>query len=323
MPGPRIGFEPLPAGHRREAQAVLRDARHLRLEALERRKVVLAERDQDPVVAAREVEALGRGIVGLEARFELPRRAILDQVGEVLDEARRARAPGLVGLGEGEDLLELVEDQQRDERAARFVAQHIVAVVQELPERLAGGRDARLGPLAGMTCGLQDRLLDLLAGLRRVGGVGDAHVDRAIALAAQARHQAGAQDRSLAEPRLAEQHGEELALHATRELGDLLVAAEEESPRVLGERGEAEPGMAIVDRLGTRYPGLRVHDGRARVKSCRRAANSGVTAPPGNCVKCNALKRSGTSASAALVSSMVTGSTNSAPSAMLRARSIA
>ena len=183
--------------------------------------------------------------------------------------------------------------------------------------------DARLGPLAGVAGRLQDRLLDLLAGLRRVGGVGDAHVDRAVALAAQARHQAGAQDRGLAEPRLAEQHGEELALHAARELGDFLVAAEEEAARVLGERGEAEPRMARRRPPQGRCPGLRVHDGRARVKSFRRAANSGVTAPPGSCVKCSALKRSGTSASAALVSSIVTGSTNSAPSAMLRARSIA
>ena len=70
----------------------------LRLQALERRQVVLAQRDQDAVVAAREVEALGHGIVGLELRFERLRRAVLDEVGKVRDEARGARAPELVGL---------------------------------------------------------------------------------------------------------------------------------------------------------------------------------------------------------------------------------
>ena len=142
--------------------------------------------------------------------------------------AARAR-PASSRLGEREDLLELVEDQQRDERLARFVEQHVVAVVQEFPQRLAGAGDAGLRPLAGVARGLQDRLLDLLAGLRRIGGVGDAHVDRAVAVPAQPRHEAGAQDRRLSEPGLAEQHGQELALHAARELGDFLVAAVEEA----------------------------------------------------------------------------------------------
>ena len=140
---------------------------------------------------------------------------------------------------------------------ARLVQQHVVAVVQELPQRLAGFGDAGLGPLAGVARGLQDRLLDLLAGLGRVGGVGDADVNRAIAVPAQARHEPGAQDRRLAEPGLAEQHGEELALHAARELGDFLVAAVEEVARGLGEGIEAEPGMALVDRRRRRRPSVR------------------------------------------------------------------
>ncbi len=117
LPGPMTASSALLARHRREAQAVLRDARHLRLQALERREVVLAQRDQHAVVAAREIEALGRQFVGLQPRLERPRRAVLDQVRQIVDEARRARAAGLVGLGQREDLLELVEDQERDERA--------------------------------------------------------------------------------------------------------------------------------------------------------------------------------------------------------------
>ena len=54
-----------------------------------------------------------------------------------LEELRGALAAGVVGLRQREDLLELVEDQQRHERAAGGVAQHVVAVVQEFPQRLA------------------------------------------------------------------------------------------------------------------------------------------------------------------------------------------
>ena len=111
------------------------------------REVVLAQRDQDAVVAAREVEALDGGLV---LRPSSPRApcggAVLDQVGQVLDELGRALAAEVVALREREDLLELVEDQQRDERLAGRVAQDVVAVVQELPQRLAGDRGAGLRP---------------------------------------------------------------------------------------------------------------------------------------------------------------------------------
>ena len=133
----------LRAGHAREPHPVLRDRRHLALEALEVREVVLAQRDQDAVVAAREVEVLGRRVVALDARLERLRRAVLDEVGEVLEELRGALAAEVVALREREDLLELVEDQQRDERLAGRVAQHVVAVVQEFPQRLAARRRRR------------------------------------------------------------------------------------------------------------------------------------------------------------------------------------
>ena len=143
LPGLQHRRQRLRAGHGRKPQAVLRDARHARLQAFEGREVVLAQRDQDAVVAAREVEALGGRVVVLELRLERLRRPVLDQIGQVRDEARRARAPEVVALREREDLLELIEDQQRDQRRARLVVQHVVAVVQELPQRLALDRHAR------------------------------------------------------------------------------------------------------------------------------------------------------------------------------------
>ncbi len=59
------------------------------------------------------------------------------------------------------------------------------------------------------------------------------------------------------------------------------------------------------------------------MKSASRCVSSGVTCPPGSGVKCSALNLSGTNAAAAVVASMLTGRMNSAPSAMLRARSMA
>ena len=61
---------------------------------------------------------------------------------------RAARvAAELVALRQREDLLELIEDQQGNERGTGFVAQHIVAMMQEFPQRLALGGDARPGSI--------------------------------------------------------------------------------------------------------------------------------------------------------------------------------
>ena len=200
--------------------------------------------------------------------------------------------------------------------------------MQVLPQRLAHGRDPDLGPFAGTAGGAGNRLFDLLGRIRGVAAIVDAHVDRTIPLVAQARYQPGTQDRGLAQARLAEQHGQELALHPPRQLGDLLVPTVEVGARLFGKRSQAEPRMALVDRrraglLCAERLRLCVHCCRARMKSTRRCANSPGTAPPGSCEKCRALNLSGTSASAAVVPSIDTGRINSAPSAMLRTRSMA
>ena len=104
------------------------------------RQVVLAQRDQDAVVGAREIEIVGVGFVVLEAALELGRRPVLDQVGQFVEEALRALPAGVVGLRQREDLLELVEDQQRQQRLAVRVAQQVAAVMQEFPQRFAFDR---------------------------------------------------------------------------------------------------------------------------------------------------------------------------------------
>ena len=70
----------------------------------------------------------------LQPRFQRRGRAVLDQVGEIVEEALGVQLAGVVGLARREDFLELVEDQQRDQRVAVGIAQEIPAVVQELPQ---------------------------------------------------------------------------------------------------------------------------------------------------------------------------------------------
>jgi hypothetical protein len=71
--GQRLG-----SGHGRQTQTILRDARHGGFQALEWRQVILAQRDQHAIVAAREIEPLGGRIVRLELGLKRLRRAVLD-----------------------------------------------------------------------------------------------------------------------------------------------------------------------------------------------------------------------------------------------------
>src|SRR6185437_16329790 len=233
-----------------------------RLERLEMREVVLAQRDQHPVVAAREVEGLGDRVVGVNACFEHLWRPVLDEIGELLDELGGAPATEIIALREREDFLELVEDQKRRQRAAGRVAQEVAAMMEEFPQRFAGNRDADVRPLPGRFARAEDRLLDLLARRRRVARIVDAHVDRAEAERAQPGNDAGAQDRSLAETGLAEQDRQELPLNAPRKLGDLLLAPVKELARLLGERDEPEPRVLGIDRRRVRGTVERSQAGR-------------------------------------------------------------
>ena len=179
--------------------------------------------------------------------FEGAGRAVLNQIGQVLDELRGTLPSEVVALRESENFLELVEDQQRDERLAGRIAQDVVAVVQEFPERFATDGDTRLRPSAGRLRRPEDGALDLLGRCRRVARIVDAHIHRAIALGPQPRHDPRAQDGSLTESRLSEEDGEQLALHAAAEFGDLLLAPVEVLSGFLGEGREAKPGVVGID----------------------------------------------------------------------------
>src|SRR5947207_15206866 len=121
-------------------------------------------------------------------------------------------------------------------------------MVEELPQRLSGRCDADLGPLPGLLRRTEDRGLDLLGGWRGLARIVDAHVHGAVTHRPEPRNDAGAQDRGLAETRLAEQQGKRLALHAPDELRDLILAAVEVRARLFAERVQPEPRMLRVDR---------------------------------------------------------------------------
>jgi hypothetical protein len=214
-----------------------------------------------------------------------------------------------------------------DDRLALGVAQFVFPVVQELPQRLALLGRAGARPGTGGARGPEHGLLDLVGGRQRGRAVIDADIDRAVALLAEPRHHARVEDRGLAEAGLAEEHRQQLALHAARELADLLFAAVELAAGLLGEGGEAEPGMLGIDRSVDRRrgAGIRGRHGQASPENRRRrrAAKASPPSPAGRRVKCAALNLSGTRAVTSTVSSMQTGRMKTAPSAMLRVRSIA
>ena len=119
--------------HRCQPQPILRDARHRLLQALERCQVIFPQRNEHSVIAAREIEPLSTRIVFVELRLDGFGWPVLDQIGQFLDETRRACTAELVALRQREDFLELIENQQRDQSRARLIPQHIVAMVQEFP----------------------------------------------------------------------------------------------------------------------------------------------------------------------------------------------
>lgn len=211
------------------------------------RQIIFTQRNEDPIIGPREIEVFDHRIVTIQLRLEGLGSAILDEIGQVFPELRRTLAAKIVALRQCENLLELIEDDQRRERAARGVAQQVATVVEKLPQGLARGGDARLGPRSRVGGGAQHRPFHLLRWRRRFGAVVDSHIHRAEALRAQTRHHPGAQNRRLPEARLAEEDREQLALHATAQLRDLLVATVEKGPRLLGKRREPELGILWVD----------------------------------------------------------------------------
>ena len=145
--------------------------------------------------------------------------------------------------------LELVEDQQRDQRFAR----------RRRAARRRGGAGTPTATRlkrrcrAASTCrppGWRGKIACLICsvGTGESGVVVDAHIDRAIAFRPQARNDARAQYRRLAQARLPNRIGQLLALHAPAEFGDLVFAAVEVAARLFAEGRQPQPRVLGIDR---------------------------------------------------------------------------
>src|SRR5689334_21115179 len=115
------------AAERADPVAVVDDRRQLGAERLEPVEEVLADADQDAVALALERQRPGLIGVALQAVAHARWRDTLDQRLELLDQLGGLRRAG----PDREQLLELIDDQQRLRALDRLVAQ-----MQELPGRL-------------------------------------------------------------------------------------------------------------------------------------------------------------------------------------------
>jgi hypothetical protein len=241
-----------------------------------------ADDDLADVIAAeraQEVQA-ARHLVAEPGQRREPRQEVGARGGQHPDVRRADRERGdrggdrarVVGRGQGQELLELVDE---DHQAARRDAGH--RVPRELAAQRAGHR---VGPLAH-DLGERFFVAAAVAGPRRERGGERAHrvaarddlEARPAVVLGQPRQHAGAAQRRLAGARVAADHDERLDPHPVDQLAGLAGAAEEQRGvgrvergqpavrvavgpgRVGGRRGVLERGD---QRVGRREPGARV-----------------------------------------------------------------
>ena len=73
-------------------------------------QIILAQRNQDAVIGARKIEALGNAVIRINLGFQRFRWAILNEISQVFDELSGAFAARIIGLRERKNLFELIED---------------------------------------------------------------------------------------------------------------------------------------------------------------------------------------------------------------------
>ena len=126
-----------------------------------------------------------------------------------------------------------------------------IGAVQVLPERApvdaVGGVDAFLGNRA------IQRVAKLIDEPRRGRPDVEPHVNREEVLFPQPGEQARFQQRGLAEPRLAKQHGHRGIDDAAQQVLGLAAAAVEIFARALVERLETRPGILPIERRSFRW----------------------------------------------------------------------
>ena len=246
---PQHGLHRLPAVHRFEAHAVLKDQRDLGSQALEFREIIFAQGNEHATIAAVKVEVLDERRILFEPPPQRFRNTVFHKVGQFGQQGGTAGAGGVGAFPEGEDFLELVECQQERNPDALRVEDAGVPAVEELPERFSG---AWL-PAEGQPGGL-DRsrhgLFDLLDGRGGGNGVGKADRYGKPAIGTQRRKHPGLQQRAFSEAGETEKNGERFAAHQAQQLLALGLAPEKVGPLILGERAQPDPGVRGIDHRG-------------------------------------------------------------------------
>ena len=209
-------------------------------QGLEIGEIILAQADDDPVVLLLVAEG-ERLAARLDARPHRGRDVVLDEIGQLGDEGSDAAIP----LPQGEQLLELIEDQDRREEAVARAPE--MGRVEVFPEALLGAGRPGLDRLR--LDDLDDCGLNL--GTQRTGAVGEiqAHRDGQETCLPQHGEDPGAQERRLAEPGAPEEHRERFAPHALEEVRRFRIAPEEEIRIALLEGQEAGEGVVGVEGL--------------------------------------------------------------------------
>ncbi len=142
----------------RKPHAIAPQGRDRAAQGLEIGEVILAQADDDPVVLLLVAEG-ERLAARLDARPHRGRDVVLDEVGELGDEGSDAAIP----LPQGEQLLELIENQDRREEAVAHAPE--MGRVEVFPETLLGAGRRGLDTLRRDY--LDDRGLDLDPARRR------------------------------------------------------------------------------------------------------------------------------------------------------------
>ena len=228
-------------------------------ELLQLGEEVLPQGQQDLVAVVLEVVGAGPFRVGVEPVLEPARRVPLDEGGELAEERLAGGRELRPAATEGEDLFELIEDEDRDEETVARAPQLVVRPVEVFPERLAGAPWRHSDPGG---CGvLEERVLALGDEVRGGRGVVEPHQDRQEALVPEQREEPGLKEGALAEAGEPVEHRQPVAPHPAVELVGGGRAAVEEGAVGLAEGGEPRPRVVPVDHaLAGGRPGRRLGD---------------------------------------------------------------
>ena len=132
------------AVHASQPHPVQRERRHTHAEGLEIGQEILTDTQQNLVMMTVEMERCGIIRVRVNPLFQRGGRAAFRNIAQLLDEEVRSLRSNGIQPAERENLLELIEHEQRLDRAIPPVPEIVSVAMKILPERLAVALFGRL-----------------------------------------------------------------------------------------------------------------------------------------------------------------------------------